>query len=105
MTADELRTQLQDNTLGEVADAAGVDRDDVVDALLSDARERATAMLDEEMPQPGDREGRADRGSQDAQESDEAGTESWEDGQSEGDASADGETADDAETSTGTATS
>lgn len=54
LTQEELRTQLRGgSTLGEVADAQGVDRDTLVDALLDQERERITAMLDEQPPAQG----------------------------------------------------
>lgn len=54
LTEDELLTELQDGrTLGQVADAQGVDRQVLVDALLADHEERITRMLDETVPMPG----------------------------------------------------
>ncbi|GAA5163830.1 hypothetical protein [Ornithinimicrobium tianjinense] len=51
LSEDELLTQLQDgSTLGEIADAQGVDRQTLVDALMADHEERITQMLDEQMP-------------------------------------------------------
>ncbi len=54
MTTEELLTALQGgSTLGEVADAEGVDRQTVVDALLAAEEERITAMLDRSWPDHG----------------------------------------------------
>lgn len=51
LTEEELMTQLQDgSTLGEIADAQGVDRQTLVDALLAEQEQRITDMLDESMP-------------------------------------------------------
>ena len=51
LSEDELLTQLQDGaTLGEIADAQGVDRQTLVDALMADHEERITEMLDQQMP-------------------------------------------------------
>ena len=71
LTEDELMTRLQaGDTLGEVADAQGVDRQVLVDALLADQEARLTEMLDQPMPQrPG-----ADQESDDDQETEDQGT-------------------------------
>lgn len=46
LTTDELRTQLQDGTsLGAIADAAGVDRQAVVDAIVGGVEERVAAAV------------------------------------------------------------
>lgn len=51
LSEDELITRLQDGaTLGEIADAQGVDRQTLVDALMADHEERITEMLDQQMP-------------------------------------------------------
>lgn len=53
---EELRTQLQaGSTLGEIADAQGVDRQVLVDALLAQQEERITALLDQPLDQVGGR--------------------------------------------------
>ncbi|MGD9751678.1 MAG: hypothetical protein AB7W59_11850, partial [Acidimicrobiia bacterium] len=53
LTTDELRTQLQDGTsLGAIADAAGVDRQAVVDAIVGGVEERvADAVTDGKLTQ------------------------------------------------------
>ncbi len=91
LTVDELRTQLQGgSTLGEVADAQGVDRDSLVadlvaaaktevdarvadgsltqaraDEILSTVEERVTESLDRSLPDRGDRGDRGPRGGAD----------------------------------------
>lgn len=52
LSTDELMAALQDgSTLGEVADAHGVDRQVLVDALLAEQEQRITEMLDRSLPQ------------------------------------------------------
>ncbi len=51
LTVDELRTELQGGaTLAEVAEAQNVEVDVLIDALVDDARERITAMVNGERP-------------------------------------------------------
>lgn len=51
LTVDELRTELQGGaTLAEVAEAQNVEVDVLIDALVDDARERITAMVNGEQP-------------------------------------------------------
>lgn len=48
LTADDLLEQMRSgSTLGEIADEAGVDRQDLIDAILADQEERVGEMLDE----------------------------------------------------------
>ena len=66
LSEEELLTELRDGqTLGQVADAQGVDRQQLVDALLADHEERITQMLDEPMPVPGQLRWQDDEGSED----------------------------------------
>ncbi|SOC56854.1 hypothetical protein [Ornithinimicrobium cerasi] len=66
LTEDELLTELRDGrTLGEVADAQGVDRQALVDALLADHEARLTEMLDETHPGPGQMRWQDDDGAED----------------------------------------
>ena len=61
LSADELRTKLETQSLGKIADEAGVSRDSLVDALVdaatTDMKERITEMLDRT---PGERAPRGD---------------------------------------------
>lgn len=67
LSADELRTKLETQSLGQIADDAGVGRDSLVDALVdaatSDMKERITEMLDRT---PGERGPRGDRSGDDS---------------------------------------
>ena len=54
LTTDQLREKLGTQTLGEVADAQGVDRTELVDAMMAGEKARLTAFLDEQLPQPGE---------------------------------------------------
>lgn len=62
LTTDQLREKLGDQTLGEVADAAGVDRETLVDAMLADEKEHLTEMLDEQLPEPGEQGDHGEQG-------------------------------------------
>jgi hypothetical protein len=66
LSEEDLLAELRDGqTLGQVADAQGVDRQVLVDALLADHEERITQMLDETMPVPGQMRWQDDDGSED----------------------------------------
>lgn len=74
LSQDELRTKLQTQSLGQIADAAGVSRDSLVSAMektaTADLKERLTEMLDRT---PGERPGK--RGdSNDSSNSNDAGS-------------------------------
>ncbi len=53
LEVDALRTQLREGaSLAEIAEAQGIDVDTLIDALVEDARERITAMVNGERPEP-----------------------------------------------------
>jgi hypothetical protein len=64
ITTDELRTELESGkTIAQVAEAHDVSVDTVIDAMVTEAtaniRERITALVNGEMPPPGEHEGPA----------------------------------------------